>query len=223
LNELKHKVLVTFSDNYGYVSEIADNISKKLIDLGLTVDTVDLERTKQKRWPTINDYNGVILISGKNKMWTFWNKNAKKFATFHVGPFEKEKTIGFFRSDPWAYQGLLDPVKMKEKFGKSILKNCNFIPDFYEDFGPVLDFSHNSKLKYDDKSALKDSAKLIAKETGLEFEYKGVNDFRDWNRIEEICDEFAEKLRKGNSCPSCASIMPKGVEFCTNCGNKMEK
>ncbi|MHA1748448.1 MAG: zinc-ribbon domain-containing protein [Promethearchaeota archaeon] len=222
MNELNYRVLVTFSDNYGHVSEIADNMSRKLIDLGLTVDTVDLERTKQKRWPTINDFNGAILISGQNKMWTFWNKKAKKFASFHLSPFEgKNKVIGFFRSDPWAYRCLLDPVKAKEKFGKNILRSFNFIPDYYEDFGPVLDFSRKSKLKYDDRSSLKGIAKEIGKKTGLEFEYKGLNDFRDWNRIEEVCDEFAEKLQKGNSCPSCGSMMPKGVEFCTNCGNKM--
>ncbi|MBY9018366.1 MAG: hypothetical protein KGD66_05990 [Candidatus Lokiarchaeota archaeon] len=222
MNELNHKVLVTFSDNYGHVSEIADNMSRKLIDLGLTVDTIDLERTKQKRWPTINDFNGVILISGQNKMWTFWNKKAKKFVTFYVSPFEgKNKVIGFFRSDPWAYQGISDPVKAKEKFGKNILKSFNFIPDFYDDFGPVLDFSRKSKLKHDDRSSLKGIAKEIGKKTGLEFEYKGFNDFRDWNRIEEICDEFAEKLQKGNSCSSCGNIIQKGIEFCTNCGNKM--
>ena len=95
MNELNHKVLVIFSDNYGHVSEIADNMSRKLRESGLKVDTVDLERTKQKRWPTLNDYTGVMLISGQKKMWTFWNKKAKKFATFHVSPFEKEKLIGF--------------------------------------------------------------------------------------------------------------------------------
>ncbi|MHA1670546.1 MAG: hypothetical protein ACTSV5_08185 [Promethearchaeota archaeon] len=41
--------MVAFSDNYGHVSEIADNMSKKLRDSGLIVDIVDLERTKQSR------------------------------------------------------------------------------------------------------------------------------------------------------------------------------
>lgn len=221
MNELNHKVLVTFSDNYGYVSKIADNMSRKLRESGLKVDLVDLERTKQKRWPTINDYTGVILISGQKKMWTFWNKKAKRFASFHVGPFEKEKVIGFFRSDPWAYDNLLDPVKTKEKFGKRILQNCNFIPDFYEDFGPVLDFSRKTKIKSDDRKILKGCIRDVTKKTGIEIEYKGFNDFRDWNRIEEVCNEFAEKLQKGNSCASCGSIVPKGAEFCANCGNKI--
>ena len=221
MSKLNHKVLVTFSDNYGYINEIADNMSRKLMDLGLNVDTVDLERTKQSRWPTTNDYNGIILISGQKKMWTFWNKKAKRFASLYINPLEKEKVIGFFRSDPWAYQNLLDPVKTKEKFGKNILKSCNFIPDFYEDLGPVLDFSRKTKIKYDDRKILKDSIKSVGKKTGLEIEYKGLNDFRNWNRIEELCNEFAEQLQKGNSCPSCGSIVQKGAGFCASCGHKM--
>jgi menaquinone-dependent protoporphyrinogen IX oxidase len=222
LNEINYKILVVFVDKYGYVSEIADNMSRKFKDLGLKVDLVDLRRTRQSRWPTIDDYTGIILISaGRTKLLSFWTGKARKFALNYVGPLEKEKVIGFFRSDPWEYLGILNPISAKEKFAKSILKTFNFIPDYYEDFGPVLDFSRKSKIKRDDRKILKDSVKSIAKNTGIEFEYKGFNDFRDWNRIEEVCKEIAEQLQKGRSCESCGSIVPNGVEFCKNCGNKM--
>ena len=221
LNEFNHKILVAYKDTYGYISEIIDIMSRKFRELGLKVEIVDLERTKERRWPTINDYTGVILISDQGKSWKFWTWKATRFASLYVSPLAKGKVIGFFRSDPKAYHGLLDPVKTKEKFGKKILKKCNFIPDYYEDFGPVLDFSRKSKLKYDDRKILKDSVRSVAKKTGLEFEYKGLNDFRDWNRIEEVCNEIAEKLQKGKSCGSCGSIVPKGAEFCKNCGNKI--
>lgn len=222
MNELVHKILVAFVDKYGYVSEIADNMTRKFRDLGINTDIVDLRRTRENRWPSLDDYSGVILISaGRTKLLSFWTGRARKFASNYLLPVEKEKLIGLFRSDPWEYGGLLDPVSAKEKFGKNILQTCNFIPDFYEEFGPVLDFSRRSKLKRDDREILKDSAKRIAKKTGIEFEYKGLNDFRDWNRIEEVCTNFAEQLQKGKSCASCGSIVPLGVEFCKNCGNKM--
>ena len=221
LNEINHKILVAFVDKYGYVSEIADTMSRTFRESGLKVDLVDLRRIRQSKWPTINNYTGVILISaGRTKLLSFWTGRARKFAIY-VGPLEKEKVIGFFRSDPWEYQGLLDPVNTKEKFGKSILKTFNFIPDYYEDFGPVLDFSRRSKLKRDYRKILKDSARRIAKKTGLEFEYKGFNDFRDWNRIEEVCKEIIEQLQKGKSCASCGNLVLEGAEFCSSCGNKM--
>jgi len=213
---------VAYVDKWGYVSEIADTMSRIIRESGLKVDLVDLRHTRQSKWPAINDYTGVILISfGRTKLLSFWTGKARKFASIYVAPFEKEKVIGFFRSDPYAYQGLLDPISAKEKFGKSILKTCNFIPDYYEEFGPVLDFSRKSKVKRDSREILKDSAKMIAKATGLEFEFKGFNDFRDWNRIEEVSKEIIEQLQKGKPCTSCGSIVPIGAEFCKNCGNKM--
>jgi len=56
---------------------------------------------------------------------------------------------------------------------------------------------------------------------GLEFEYKGVNDFRNWYRIEEICNEYVKKLLQGNKCPTCGTIIPNGANFCVSCGEKM--
>jgi menaquinone-dependent protoporphyrinogen IX oxidase len=222
MNELDHKILVAFVDKYGYVSEIADNMTRKFRDLGINTDIVDLRRTRENKWPTLNEYTGIILISaGRTKLLSFWTGRARKFSSLYVGPIEKEKLIGFFRSDPWEYGGLLDPISAKEKFGKSILKVCNFIPDFYEEFGPVLDFSRKSKIKRDQRDILKDAAKMISKGTGIEFEYKGFNDFRDWNRIEEVCNEFIEQLQKGKRCAKCGSIVPFQAEFCKNCGNKM--
>ena len=222
MNEFNHKILVVFVDKYGYVSEIADNMSRKIRESGLKVDLVDLRHTREKKWPAINEYAGVILISaGRTKLLSFWTGRARKFASNYVRPLEKEILTGFFKSDPWELQGLSDPVKSKEKFGKNILQTCNFIPDFYEDFGPVLDFSRKSKLKRDDRKILKDSAKRIAKRTGLEFEYKGFNDFRDWNRIEDVSKEFSEQLQKGKSCSSCENLVPEGAEFCKSCGSKM--
>jgi len=212
---------VTYVDKYGYVSEIADNMSRQIRESGLEVDLVDLRRTREKKWPAINDYAGVILISaGRTKLFSFWTGRARKFASTYVRPHEKEIITGFFKSDQWEYHGLVDPVKTKEKFGRNILQACNFIPDYYEDFGPVLDFSRKSKIKRDDRKILKDGAKRAAKKTGLEFEYKGFNDFRDWNRIEEVSKEFVQQLQKGKSCASCQSLVPEGAEFCKNCGNK---
>lgn len=222
MNELNHEIVVAYVDKYGYVSEIADYMTKIFREAGLNVDLVDLRKTKESKWPSLNDYMSIILISaGRTKLLSFWTGRARKFASIHVKPIEKEKLVGFFRSDPWEYRGLIDPIKHKEKFGKSILNVSNFIPDYYEDFGPVLDFSRKSKVKRDDRHILKDAAKSIAKKTGLEFEFKGFNDFRDWNRIEEVSREFIEKLQKGKPCASCGSIVPIGAEFCKNCGNKM--
>jgi menaquinone-dependent protoporphyrinogen IX oxidase len=195
MTELTHKIIVAFVDKYGYVSEIADYITKIITKAGINVDLVDLRRTRESKWPNLNDYTGIILISaGRTKLLSFWTSRARKFASSYVYPIKEGKLVGFFRSDPFEKEGLMDPLNNKEKFGKKILQVSNFIPDFYEDFGPVLDFSRKSKIKRDDREILKDSAKRIAKATGLEFEYKGFNDFRNWSKIEEVCNEFIEQL-----------------------------
>jgi menaquinone-dependent protoporphyrinogen IX oxidase len=222
MTELNHKILVAYVDKYGYVSEIVDYMTKIISETSVNVDIVDLRRTRESKWPSLNDYTGIILISaGRTKLLSFWTGKARKFASLYVQPIEKEKLVGFFRSDPYEYGNLLDPIAHKEKFAKNILQVSNFIPDIYEDFGPVLDFSRKSELKRDDREILKDSAKRVAKATGIEFEYKGLNDFRDWNRIEEATKEFIEQLQKGKPCASCGSIVPLGDEFCNKCGSKM--
>ena len=224
MTQLTQKIIVAFVDKYGYVSEIADYMTKLITKSGINVDLVDLRRTKESQWPNLNDYTGIILISaGRTKLLSFWTSRARKFASMYVQPIKEEKLVGFFRSDPYEKEGLIDPISNKEKFGKNIFQVSNFIPDFYEDFGPVLDFSRKSKIKHDDREILKDSAKRIAKATGIEFEFKGFNDFRDWNKIEEVCNEFIEQLQKGKRCASCGSIVPLGVDFCKNCGNKINQ
>ena len=87
---------------------------------------------------------------------------------------------------------------------------------------PVRDAMTSKVITIQPDSTLKDAAKMISKGTGIEFEYKGFNDFRDWNRIEEVCNEFIEQLQKGKRCAKCGSIVPFEAEFCKNCGNKME-
>ncbi len=70
-----------------------------------------------------------------------------------------------------------------------------FTPDLVESFKPVLDFSPFSPLERDDRVISKSFYRLLAKKRGIELDYKGCNDFRDWDNISAFIDKFVSLLK----------------------------
>ncbi len=223
MNTINDKVLIAYSSKYGYIREIAGFISKQFHENGLQADLLDLGKTSVSRWNSVHDYKGIIVGAGSTT-YSVWNKKAKKFVRINSAYLnDPNKVVGFFFSEPTRPYSLLDPIANKEKLGKSIFTNFKFLPNFYEDFGQVIDFSRKSKLKHEVRNNLKDIVKSIAKKTGLEFDYKGYNDFRDWVKIQEFTQKFSKMIIEGNICKACGMKMPLSTTFCTHCGAKMEQ
>jgi menaquinone-dependent protoporphyrinogen oxidase len=217
---LNRKVLLVYNSKYGYVKEIIDAISKKLKEHDIESHIVDISKSKESNWPNISEYNGVIFGSnaGKfkflpGKMLFFIKSNLDNLLTSKL-PF------AFFRSDPIYSEMLLDPDKARKDLEKSMLRHFGFNLPLYQVFGPVLDFSSRSKLDHDSRKRKRLDAKRISKKTGLEFDYKGYNDFRDWQQIEEFTQDFI-KLIQSKFCPECGTKIDSTTQFCSNCGAKL--
>jgi menaquinone-dependent protoporphyrinogen IX oxidase len=156
------------------------------------VDIINLGTLKERRWPSITDYDGVIIASSIKG--SFWRNEPKKFLKKKGSKIlENNKILGIFVSSAFS---LLDKKKAKERYIKKILKIFNLKPHIYDIFGPVFDFSDNSKLSVLEKKLLKLTVKTIIKEKGLKIDNNGRNDFRDWQRIDKFANNFSDFLNR---------------------------
>ncbi|MFX1276567.1 MAG: zinc ribbon domain-containing protein [Promethearchaeota archaeon] len=222
LNTLNKKILVAFFSKYGYIKEITEFISTQFKENGLQVDLLDLRKPKRNKWPSLNDYKGVIIGSSKT-LYRFWHRTVKKFVKDNIYfLINHYKIVGFFLSDPNEALILLDPIECDNKFKERIIKNFKFLPDFYLDFGPVLDFSKRSKLNYDERRDLRQNIKLLLGRTSIKIDYNGFNDFRDWDKVRNFTLNFLNILIEGKKCNACGKVIAFSAVFCTNCGIKLE-
>jgi menaquinone-dependent protoporphyrinogen IX oxidase len=222
MNSRNKKVLLAYDSKYGYVKDIVDSISKKLGESNLEPQIVDIARVKKKNWPIIEDYDGIIIGANAGKYKALPNK-ILAFMKSNLNSLNPSRIpLGIFKSDPWQLEILKDPEKIRRKFEKSLMRHFGFLPTLYKVFCPVLDFSRKSKIDRDDRKYLKPIAKKISKKTGLEFDYKGLNDFRDWQNIENFAQNFSE-LINSNYCPQCGTQINSNTQFCENCGAKLNQ
>jgi menaquinone-dependent protoporphyrinogen IX oxidase len=170
-------------------------ISKKLNGEGLQVELLNLDKISEKKWPEIDQYQGIIVGSCMSSM-SFWRKEAKNFVKNNLDKLRNtEKTLGFFISDPRILNLIVDPTGAKKIAENTMMTNFGFIPKFCEDFGPAFDLAHGfKKLAPEDRDRIRRIVKKISKETGMEFNFKGFNDFRDWNLIQEFAQKFSNDL-----------------------------
>ena len=68
--------------------------------------------------------------------------------------------------------------------------------DMMENFGPVMDVGPESRMGFLDKKIAQSVMMGLSKEKGLEFDMKGRNDLRDWDRIRDFAHRFAQSLNK---------------------------
>jgi len=196
ISALNKRVLLAYSSKYGYVEEIITKISEILNGEGIQVDLLELDKTNKKKWPSIDEYEGIIIGSCMSSMFTFWKKEVKNFMNINLDKLTNtNKTIGFFYSDPRILRLIIDPEGAKKISENTINAKFGFVPKFCHDFGPAFDLAHGfKKLSPEDRDGIRRMVKKISKETGVEFNYKGFNDFRDWNLIQEFTMQFSEDI-----------------------------
>jgi menaquinone-dependent protoporphyrinogen IX oxidase len=64
----------------------------------------------------------------------------------------------------------------------------------YMAFGPVMDLGPGSRKGFLDKRIAGSVLMGLSNERGMEFDAKGRNDFRDWDKIRDFAHRFAESL-----------------------------
>jgi menaquinone-dependent protoporphyrinogen IX oxidase len=61
---MSKKVLIAYGSRYGSTEEIARAMAKILEEEGLETQLLDLKHTKQKQWPALASFDGLLIGSG---------------------------------------------------------------------------------------------------------------------------------------------------------------
>lgn len=180
------KVLIVYGTRFGATKGIAERMTEWLHDNNIDSDIINVRKDP---WPELSHYRGLIVGSGiKIGQWTKEIKNFIKKKKEEINAFGGPKV--FFVSSGYAaiperYQ------EIKEEYCKKALDGLGVMVDNYEAFGGVMDVSPDSPVGWLNKRILK-----IAGKESPKFDPKGVNDYRDWNKIEEFTKEFIQTIPK---------------------------
>jgi menaquinone-dependent protoporphyrinogen IX oxidase len=178
---------MVFGTRSGSTEEIVNKVKEFLEKKDVISDVYDLSDLKKKNWPSIDDYEGIIIASSIKG--SFWRNEPKVFLKENgIKILEQGKILGIFISSAYS---LIDEEKAKERYLEKLLKTYNLNPHISEIFGPVFDFSKESKLSILEKKLLKLTVKTIVKQTGIKVNESQRNDFRDWKKIERFADKFS--------------------------------
>ena len=191
----KKKILVAYSSKYGYVEEIILKISDILYEKGFLVDLLNLSKINKKKWPSIEQFDGII-VGSCGSSWKYWRKEAKNFVQTNLEKLSStDKILGFFYSDPRILNLIIDPSGAQKAAANTMYANFGFVPKYSLDFGPAFDIAHGfKKLSPEDRDLIRRKVKVISKKTGMEFNFKGFNDFRDWNLIQDFAEQFSNDI-----------------------------
>lgn len=232
------KILVGYSSLYGYVEEISLEISKILEQKGFLVHPINLKKVRSSKWPYIGEYTG-ILVGSSSEMARYAlsrygpgkivRRDPKNFLRTNLNEISQtNKILGIFRSDPLDFSVILNPDPAANLLEELIIKKFGYKPSICAWFGPVIDFK-SKKFRYDIKKYMRRELKKISRKTGLEFNLRGHNDFRDWERINEFTMRFAEMVDPSlkssggsDTCPGCGTKINPSWKFCADCNYKLK-
>ncbi|MFX0211614.1 MAG: flavodoxin domain-containing protein [Candidatus Hodarchaeota archaeon] len=180
------KALIAYGTRFGATQGIAERMVEWLQENKIESDIINV---KKDSWPELSHYNGLIFGSGiKIGQWT---KEMKKFVKENKEEINALKgpkvffVCSGYAAIPERYQ------EIKQEYSKKILVDLGISVDNYEAFGGVMNVSPDSPVGWLDKKILK-----IAGKKTPDFDPKGVNDSRDWIKIEQFAQEFIRLMKK---------------------------
>ncbi|MGB9372138.1 MAG: flavodoxin domain-containing protein [Halobacteriota archaeon] len=197
---MSKEILIAYGSRYGSTEEIARAMAEILENAGLETQLLDLRRTKQKDWPPLSSFDGVLVGSGiKIGRWT---KEATAFLKTHADELKGLKAqglvVGVFVSSGMAST----PGQQEEarrKYLEEVLTNVGITDtvDTYDAFGGVYDLSPSAPMGFLDKRMLGMAAKQMAKD-GTPLTEGARNDLRDWDQIRTFTEHFAQLVKAGD-------------------------
>ncbi|MHA1254607.1 MAG: hypothetical protein ACTSPS_03295 [Promethearchaeota archaeon] len=242
MNTSKRKVLIAYRSRNRYVYQISREIDKILNQEGFEVQLLDVRNTRTKKWPSMDEFDGILVgtwahhftYRRKNSVYKikdFPNKTKRFFRINEIELNNKERILGLFVSDPFLLGYIKDPIGADDNLKQMMIQKLPVKADIYKVIGPVVDLSFSSELNHDNRKYLRNEVKKLSRGTGLEFHYKGLNDFRDSDEIHDFTIRFAklvkgeviEKEKTSTYCLLCGSkIENPEAKFCKSCGGKIE-
>jgi menaquinone-dependent protoporphyrinogen oxidase len=186
------KVLIVFGTRYGTTTETAKEIGKILESKGLEVSMLNLKEVKSKNWPAAKDFNGVII--GSSIKIGRWMKEPQKFMKKNQAALNDESIpLGVFVS---CMACLTDMEKANTEYLADLVAKKEIHADLMGAFGPILDFSANSKQGWFARGILKSIAEKQLETTGYNIDFNGRTDLRDLNAIHKFAESFAELVQE---------------------------
>jgi menaquinone-dependent protoporphyrinogen oxidase len=185
------KVLIAYATRFGATTDTADRIKKIIEGKDYEVELLDLKKVKSKNWPSLDAFEGIIIASGI-KMGK-WTKQAKSCL---------EKHLEYLRHNPNKFSIFVccgtaaekEKVEKAEQEYLSDVFNKYDLPSIHSRaFSGIFDFSKTSKFGFLEKSIMKSVAQKDM-DPDLGWDFDGVNDFRDFERIEKFAIEFVERI-----------------------------
>lgn len=174
-----------YGTRYGATRGVAERMAEWLNESNIDSTVINI---KKDQWPDLSSYNGLIIGSGiKIGQWTKEMKNLLNTKKEEINTFSGPKVFfvcSGYAAIPEKYQ------EIKEEYCKKALEDIGVNVDNYEAFGGIMDVSKSSKQSWVNRQILR-----VAGKENPEFNPKGINDSRDWDKIEEFTQEFIQKLQ----------------------------
>jgi menaquinone-dependent protoporphyrinogen oxidase len=182
------RVLIAYGSRYGSTEEIASKLAGFLEEEGVEATVLDVK--KNRSWPSLEGYDGVIVGSGVKI--TKWMREPLEFLKRKRDELEGKK-LALFVS---CMSVLTDPDHAREELLEKVMERAGVEADLYEAFGPVVDMGEGSRMGFLDRRIARTVMVGLFEELGLELDMGGRNDLRDWDRIRDFAHRVAESLRE---------------------------
>ncbi len=182
------RVLIAYGSRYGSTEEIAHRLAGFLGEEGMEATVLDVKR--ERRWPSLEGYDGVIV--GSSVKISKWMREPLEFLRRKRGELEGKK-VALFVS---CMSVLVDPDHARVELLEKVMEETGVEADMYMTFGPLMDLGSGSRMGFLDKRIAGSVLMGLSKEQGMEFDAKGRNDFRDWEKIRGFAHRFSESLRE---------------------------
>ncbi|KYK36866.1 MAG: hypothetical protein AYK19_00815 [Theionarchaea archaeon DG-70-1] len=188
---MSKNVLIAYGSRFGCTEEVSQEIAKMLEKEGIDSRLLNLRKTKAKEWPSIEEFDGILVGSGVKI--AKWTKEPKTFLEKYKEEFNrKEKILGMFVC---CASAAADYDYAKKEYLEKVMETIGITADIYDAFGGVLDLSKSSRMGFLDKKMLKMAAKQMQEEKGVRIEENEKNDLRDWDQIQRFAGEFAALVK----------------------------
>jgi menaquinone-dependent protoporphyrinogen oxidase len=184
------KILIAFGTRYGSTEATAKELAKIFEEKGLQAELLDLKGAKEKNWPKITEYDGVIVGTGI-KMGK-WTNKAKKFLREIKSDLESAGIKLFIYVS--CMLCLTDPEKAREDYLNKKIEKYEIKSEKYEAFEPILDFTDESQMGWFAKSIIKKSAQEDLEKEGIYMDYEARNDLRDMEKIKKFAEEIISTI-----------------------------
>lgn len=179
------KVLIVYGTRYGATEGIAKRMAEWFNTASFEVELINV---KKDPWPDLSQFQGLVLGTGiKIGQWTKEMKNFIKKHNDEISNFKGPKIFfvcSGYAAIPERYQ------EIKEEYCLKALTNLGASVDDFEAFGGVMDVSPTSNVGWLNKQIIK----AVDKQS-IDFDPKGINDYRDWEKIEEFTQTFIQRLK----------------------------